>query len=103
MSPALREGFAGNHTAGFQAAQSLGKERARNERNAAMDVVEMLRPGEHLAQNDWCPALREHLACHCHGADLTESGFHSSKPIPKSLMILEAISKMHIRTCTIAI
>ena len=69
------------------AALALDKERAGNKRNATMDFVEMKRPGEHLAQDDRCPALREHLACHRHGTDLTETGFHSPEPNPKSLTI----------------
>jgi hypothetical protein len=50
-----------------------------------MDVVEMLRPGEHLAQDNRRPAFREHLARHRYGADLTIARAHGWKPSPRGL------------------
>lgn len=56
---------------------------------AATDFVELLRAGKKLTQDNRRPALREHLARHCHKAYLAESGFHvrTRNPLPTKLQV----------------
>jgi hypothetical protein len=45
--------------------------------------LRLFKGSQELAIDDEARALREHLAGHRHGTDLTESGLHGRKPGPR--------------------
>jgi hypothetical protein len=65
-----------DHSRSFEVPQSAREQRSRDERDSAMNLVEVLGPGEQLAKDDRSPSLGEDLAGHRNGAKLAKAGLH---------------------------